>query len=334
MIHKMAVQANNNSLVIDLQKPEESGFAIKSIEGLGPVKANINVGNFALSDGGRIVSSRLPTRNITIEMVFYEIFQPGSRALSASTYRTAIKRETVEDLRQKSYKYFGVQNTITLYFLTDNRYVAIEGIVESNEPIIFGKECGTKISVLCANPYFVDVGNDVGEIIFTSEDPEFHFDFANILSSSSDYNSKNYDETLKTLLMSMKNITTEIDFNYNGTTTSGVQIRLEFLSADSGDIEISNMTEGTSMTVDISKVETILGESIAIGDSIVIDTTFGNKNIYINHADRNWNILNALGRNCDWISLVPGSNRIIYNALNGPERISVSIMYRTLYNGI
>lgn len=60
-----------DSIRLDLARPEESGFIIKSVTGLGPGKANINTTEIATNDGSLFNSSRMPSRigeasNITI----------------------------------------------------------------------------------------------------------------------------------------------------------------------------------------------------------------------------------------------------------------------------
>ena len=49
----------DESIKLDLFNPEESGFIIKNIEGLGPVKANINFKELATNDGSIDNSTRL-----------------------------------------------------------------------------------------------------------------------------------------------------------------------------------------------------------------------------------------------------------------------------------
>ena len=58
---------------MELARPENSGFAIKKIDGLGSVKADINMTDVSTYDGSVYNSSRLGTRNIIFDIVFIHI---------------------------------------------------------------------------------------------------------------------------------------------------------------------------------------------------------------------------------------------------------------------
>ena len=106
------------SLKLTLANPEESGLIVKSIEGLGPSKANINTTELATMDGSVYSSARTTERNIVLTLAM--MFAP-----------------TIEDSRQKTYHFFPVKGKVKLVIETDNRQVQTEGYVESNEPDIF-----------------------------------------------------------------------------------------------------------------------------------------------------------------------------------------------------
>lgn len=134
-----------------------SGLIITSIDGLGPVKANINMMDLATTDGQRYNSARLSGRNLVIKALF--------------THATSI-----EEARLLSYKYFPIKKKIKFHIETDNRTAETEGYVESNEPDIFSEQSGCQISVLCENPYF-----DGGKVdyVLDDTDPLFKFEFGN-----------------------------------------------------------------------------------------------------------------------------------------------------------
>ena len=124
----------NQSITLELTRPELSGFIITSIDGLGPVNATINTTDIATTDGALFNSARVSTRNIVLSV----------RYLGT----------VIEDIRQLSYKYFPVKKKVNLVIETDNRSLEIEGYVESNEPDIFSKEESAAISIVCAFPFF------------------------------------------------------------------------------------------------------------------------------------------------------------------------------------
>ena len=150
-----------DSIKLELARPEESGFIVTSVTGLGAGKANINMTEVATNNGGLFNSSRLPSRNIVISLKF-------------------MFKETIEDMRQLSYKYFPIKKKLTLLVETDNRLAEIDGYVETNEPDIFSKEEGSDISIVCPNPFFYSAGEDgKNTTIFFGVEPMFEFPFSN-----------------------------------------------------------------------------------------------------------------------------------------------------------
>ena len=150
-----------DSIRLDLARPEESGFIIKSVTGLGPGKANINTTEIATNDGSLFNSSRMPSRNIVISLAY-------------------MWKDSIEDVRQLSYKYFPIKKKLTMLIETDNRQAEIEGYVESNDPTIFSKDEGSDISIVCPNPFFYSAGKDgINTTIFYGVEALFEFPFSN-----------------------------------------------------------------------------------------------------------------------------------------------------------
>lgn len=148
------------SIELDLYEPEKSGFIIRSIEGLGPTKANIFFTDIVTLDGAIDNGGRLTTRNIVMSLVF----------LSSET-------ETIEDVRLKSYRYWPIKRNIIFEIETDNRHCYTIGRVESNVPSIFDEHEGCQISILCPNSYYQDMNLDVTN--FYAMDFGFEFPFEN-----------------------------------------------------------------------------------------------------------------------------------------------------------
>ena len=112
------------------------GLLIKSIDGLGPAKANINVVQMATLDGSYYNSARLDQRNIVIGLIF---------------------NGDIENARLNTYEDFPIKGEVKLEIETDRRTVYTKGYVESNEPDIFSKQEEAQISIICPDPYFYDV---------------------------------------------------------------------------------------------------------------------------------------------------------------------------------
>ena len=129
----------DESIFIDIRKPEDTGFLITSVEGLGPVRGVISQAENAMMDGSIISTSRLEPRNIVFNILFMNHTHD---------------KLSVEDIRQKSYIYFPIKKEIEIVVENDHGEYKIKGIVESNEIPIFTKEEGAQVSIICADPFF------------------------------------------------------------------------------------------------------------------------------------------------------------------------------------
>lgn len=145
-------------LELPLANPKETGMAITGIDGLGPGNADILLSDFASGDGAVFNSSRLLSRNIVLHLKL-------------------IDAPTIEDTRLRVYKYFPIKKPIWLLIETDRRRVQIQGYVESNEPDIFSDWETETISIMCPDPYFQSVDDQITD--FSGVTPEFEFDFYN-----------------------------------------------------------------------------------------------------------------------------------------------------------
>ena len=292
-----------DSIKLELARPEESGFIVTSVTGLGAGKANINMTEVATNNGGLFNSSRLPSRNIVISLKF-------------------MFKETIEDMRQLSYKYFPIKKKLTLLVETDNRLAEIDGYVETNEPDIFSKEEGSDISIVCPNPFFYSAGEDgKNTTIFFGVEPMFEFPFSN--------------ESLEECLLEMGAIQnqTEKVVVYNGDAEIGVTITIHAVGKASN-ITIYNTGTREIMRIDTDKLEAYTGSGIVAGDDIVICTVKGNKSITLIRGGKSTNILNCLEKNADWFQLAKGDNIVAYTAQSGGSNLQFKIENRIVYEGV
>ena len=291
------------SLLLELSNPWEVGIAITKIEGLGPVKASINSTEISSGDGARFNSARIGTRNIVF------------------TFRL-LEAPTVEDSRQKTYKYFPIKTNVTLLFETDNRLCQITGYVESNKPNIFSEEEDTQISIICPNPYFISMENGgMNTVVFFGSEPTFEFPFSN--------------ESLTDPLIIFGNIKLrqeEVVF-YDGDSQVGFTIKMHALG-EVRQITIYNTKTRESMKIDTDILNEITGSGIIAGDEITISTIKGDKHITLLRDGEETNILNTLGKDVDWFQLSKGANRFAYICEYGAENLEFSINYQTLYEGV
>lgn len=291
---------------LTLREPALSGFLIKSVTGLGPVKANINTTEVATNDGSKFNSARLTQRNIVFQMVFVD----------------TLKGESIEDIRQKSYKYFPTKKNVDIIIETDNRYVKTTGYVESNEPNIFSSQEGAQISIICPDPYFYTAG-DNGDIVteFYSIAPMFEFPFSN--------------ESLTDPMIVFSEIQSRAAgvITYYGDTEIGIVIRIHALG-EATNIAIYNTDTREVMRIDTDKIKKITGKGLVVSDDIIINTAKGNKSITLLREGVSYNILNCLGKNPDWFTLTKGDNVFAFTAETGITNLQFRVENKIIYEGV
>jgi hypothetical protein len=291
------------SIKLDLARPEESGFVVQSVTGLGPGKASINTTEVSTNDGSLFNSSRLPSRNIVIGLKF-------------------LWKNSIEDVRQLSYKHFPIKKKLTLLIETDNRQAEIDGYVESNDPNIFSRDEGSDISIVCPNPFFYSAGkNGKRTTVFYGVEPMFEFPFSN--------------ESLQECLLEMGAIQnqTEKVITYDGDSEIGVIITIHAVG-EASKIVIYNTGTREIMRIDTDKLATFTGSGIIAGDDIIICTVKGSKSINLQRAGKRINILNCLEKNADWFQLAKGDNIFAYTAETGSSNLQFKIENRIVYEGV
>ena len=293
----------DESIKLDLFNPEESGFIIKNIEGLGPVKANINFKELATNDGSIDNSARISSRNIVMSLQFME-------------------SPTIEETRLKSYKYFPIKRNIKFLIETDNRICETIGRVETNVPTIFSNAEGCQISILCSNPYFYSAGeNGTNQTIFYGTEPLFEFPFSN--------------ESLTEDLIEFGSIEnrTEGTIYYDGDAEIGITIQIHAVGEAEG-LVIYNTKTREIMRINDDKLKSLMGSGIQAGDEITITTSRGEKGIYMLRNGVTTNILNSLEKPIKWFQLSKGDNTFAYTASAGLTNLQFRIENKVIYEGV
>ena len=291
------------SITLDMRSPGNSGLYIKKIEGLGPPTATINAKEIATFDGGLYNSARASTRNIVLSLGF-------------------LPNPTIEDMRQLTYKFFPIKKKLRFLIETDNRIAETYGYVESNEPDIFSQDETTEISIICPDPYFYSAGDNGKNVtVFSGAEPLFEFPLIN------------ESTTEKLIEVGQVWVTTEGLVYYEGDSEVGILITIHAVG-DVGNITIRNLQTEEVMQIDNSKITTILGTGISVGDDIYINTVKGSKYIVLVRDGVEHNILNAIGKDADWFQLVKGDNVFSYTADSGKENVQFKIEAQTVYEGV
>lgn len=295
-----------DSITLEMGRPAQTGFLIRKVSGLGPVKANINAVEISTSDGALFNSARLNKRNIVFDLVFVE----------------SVLKESIEDIRQKSYKYFPIKRDISIVIETDNRIVRTSGYVESNEPDIFSEQENAQISVICPDPFFYSAGEDgTMETVFYGIEPEFEFPFSN----------ESLTEPL--LIFGSMQIKTENVIVYPGDAEIGITIRIHALG-NVKNLTIYNSGTREIMKIDTDKLEAMTGNGIIAGDDIIICTLKGDKGITLVRDGVSSNILNSLAKDTDWFTLAEGDNIFAFGADEGTANLQFFIENNVIYEGV
>lgn len=135
----LSINHLDEELLIDLRKPEESGFLISEISGLDPISADIKTTKYSSGDGYIFNHSVSDEREISLKIVLFE-----------NNY----DHNSIEKLRMKLYKYFPVKKKIRLIFDEEYRVGAIEGYVKSNNVTIFDNNNSAIVDIVCPDIYF------------------------------------------------------------------------------------------------------------------------------------------------------------------------------------
>lgn len=288
------------SLTMGIEDPNTTGLLISSIDGIGPGQADISTTELAATDGAVYNSSRLVSRNITIDLIFQ-----GD--------------PTIEDSRYLTYKYFPLKKEVVLTIVTDKRSLQIDGYIESNDPNIFDKQEGTTISIICPNPYFYSLGTQT--TIFSGIEPMFEFPFCN--------------DSLTEKLLVFGDIRTKYEnvVFYEGDAETGFVTNIHFLGPVS-EISIFNVENREIMKIDTDKIAAIVGSDIAAGDDLIISTVTGNKFLTFIRNGKSYNVLNCLDRNSDWLKLYIGMNIMAFTATSGSSNMQFTINNDSLFEGV
>jgi hypothetical protein len=305
MITKIQVtNADNEVLEMSLRNPGNTGFLLLDVDGLEPAKANINMINMATDDGGRFNYANLNSKNI----VFTIALVPDYSML-----------ETLEDLRQDSYRYFPIKKQVKVEVFSENRSVEIYGYIESNSIDIFTNKVITQISIVCPSPYFRSLGE--GIFNFNGEIDMFEFPFSN--------------ESLVTNLIEVSAISNVILSNvfYEGDVETGFLIKIHAIGAVEN-ISIFNETTKESLIINTDVIELIMEGPIEAGDDIIISTVKGSKYAILVRDGVTTNILNSLDPTSKWLYFKRGDNVFSFTAEDGIENLQVSLQYAALFEGV
>lgn len=148
-------QDKSDAFTMVLKEPtnvtESDGLVIDKIDGLGPVKADINTTEMVV-DGDLFNTARIGKRNIVLDLIFYSESGNG-----------------IEDVRQATYRLFPMKRLVYFEIETDNRTLRSKGYVEENDPEIFSNMSKTQISIICPDPKMYELTDQSTELDINDE---------------------------------------------------------------------------------------------------------------------------------------------------------------------
>lgn len=281
---------------------DSAGLLIITADGLGSLTGVVNTVGGPNYNGSEINSSRVEQRDIKLTIA---VLGGGDRE---------------ETARLSLYDHFPLLQQITLIVETDTRVAYIVGVVEDRELNIFNKIENAVVSILCPKVWFRDTKSEI--ITFSGSVPRFSFPFSNnsltqkliVFGDELDYVNRNV-------------------YN-NGDVSTGVIFKLHCSGPVGGEIYIHNVYYRETMRINVSELETILGSPLVLGDDIFINTNVGEKSVVVVRGGVEYDCLNALDKNPDWISLRPGDNSIAYSSSVGDDNLGMTLFYDVLYEGV
>lgn len=300
MIHSItATNPQGESLKMELARPEGSGLIIRKVDGLGPVKATVNLTSVVGLDVSTVNSTSLDPRNIVFDIEL--MAQP-----------------TIEVTRRLSYNFFQLRKLVKLEVVTDTITFTTEGIVESNEPDIFSQNESVAISIICGNPYLIGaqwISEDFSSVI-----AQFEFEWENGLG-------------LNELELSTRSTSNARIFENIGDPDVGVVFKLKFTGPVTSP-RIVKMIGGDALKIDSAKLSTIAGGGIVAGDEIHLSTIVGDRYARLYRTGATINILGAIDPTSNWLQLSKGKTELKLEANSGVNNIQMLADYPVYYNGV
>lgn len=141
MIKKIEARNPRNFLLTLLMEDNNSGYTVRDVPGITPVRATIASSSFANLDGTQYHTARRDARNLVIKLGLEPVFGLYS----------------VEQLRKNLYNFFMPKMPVALrLIMEDELEVDIMGRVETCEPDVFSEDPAVVVSIMCFDPDFFD----------------------------------------------------------------------------------------------------------------------------------------------------------------------------------
>lgn len=312
MINRVtSINSRGEALVMDLRRPDLSGFLLSSPNGFGPIDSEINTSTNPSGDGYYYTSSFTNYRTITLPILFWEE--------NPNHY-------DIEALRRIAYKHFPIKGQIALVINSDTsginngRSGMIFGYVQKTEATIFAQSTGITVTLICPNPWFKSVPYKTDATTYTWSDFNYLYTVdAEIIDND--------------IARRRNNITYRASINNIGETSVG------FIS----DIMFRESMERYDKEILIENIDTYLklscyrGQKLLVSsDRLVVSTILHEKEISVYPSETNTKenrFFYFENASDEWPVLSVGNN-IIDISIDENVIESVKIKYPILYGGM
>lgn len=269
---------------------DESNYQVTSIKGLNPPSAHLNTSTVSGMDGAMYNSARLNTRNIVI---------------------TVKINGDVEENRQNLYAYCPTKEKVRFFFSNNNRDVYIDGYIDSVECDLFTNSEKMQISIICPQPYFLDMSET--QVDGSSVNALFTFPFTIELGTPIPFSELVIDNSIELYNDSANEIGVLIDID---------------VESDVSSILIRNTGTGETFT---------LAYNFDAGDHITINTIKGQKSITLLRNGIYSNLFSAMQIGSVFFQLAAGDNFFSYvvdgDASNN-NMVSIMFTFYKMYRGV
>lgn len=326
MIKKFVVtNPSGDTLHLILSEPEKSGVIVKRIDGLQPVKSNINVRDNPGMSGATFNSARTPARNIVFTMEFLPVM-------------------TIEETRLRTYEFFPTEGRIRLDVVRERRVDGIEitetffiyGYVEDNPVDIFSDAEGTVISVICPDPFFRITDSEGGtELLEQGEVASIASLFQFRPKDTHIHVSDEYDNAVKFGEKFFQTLLFPVFSKGNIDVGPTLILTVEGGSVSNPGITFRNPSDPT----DLERLEFVFSSSLPAlvdGDRLEIVCEHQNKSVtkYPAGGGAPQNYIGAVSLDSAWPVLRPGENTFSYDAVSGGAYIRFSYAYPLRFAGV
>lgn len=288
------------ALILPLSNPWTTGLAVTSIDGIGPVDANVFTTNYGARPGGFVNGHRVGMRNITLKL--------------------EVTGMSPESIRQNAYRVMANGQEVTFVIHTDSRSYSTKGVVESFEPDIFSNRETFNVSIICPDPFFREFGT-ASTIIsdFATSLKAFEFPWSNNI----------YERELEFSIAVEQGTTGARGIvSYPGSVTTGCRMVINFTANPGRYVTLQNENFGGNIAFEN------VNDRFTAGGRLEFSTEIGNRYArYIGTDnsvyDMTWNLWNY----GDWPMLHPGDNVFVFATTNFGAA-TINFEYEVLYIGV